>query len=424
MSADLTPNPKLRLIDAQPLKYEGEAYLMLRDPLQLTDKSLLVPQPLIPILALCDGTHSLAGIRGALALRRGFLLSTERIRSFVDMLDDACLLENERSLHARVEAQREFRQAAFRPPASAGISYPADPVQLSEVLNQFLLRAKNQTDPETSSATQPAQANGKSRLCGIVSPHIDFERGGLIYAQTWGHAAQAVQQADLAIIFGTDHFSEGQPISLTRQSYATPYGVLPTHVEIVNALAQAIGHETAFAGELHHRREHSIELAATWLHHMRDGKPILVVPILTGSMDAQHSRGNGHEFQAVLDVLGSRIHNQRTLVIAAGDLAHVGPAFDGEPVNPDKLASLTEADDELIDAMCRGDAEGFHGAIQRVQDANNVCGVTPIYLTLRLLAPQHGENLGYAVCPADEAQTSVVTICGVSLYSADESSSN
>jgi hypothetical protein len=74
--------------------------------------------------------------------------------------------------------------------------------------------------------------------------------------------------------------------------------------------------------------------------------------------------------------------------------------------------------------MCRGDAEGFHGAIQRVQDANNVCGVTPIYLTLRLLAPQHGENLGYAVCPADEAQTSVVTICGVSLYSADESSSN
>jgi MEMO1 family protein len=49
--------------------------------------------------------------------------------------------------------------------------------------------------------------------------------------------AETVQQADLAIVFGTDHFSEGFPFSLTRQNYATPYGVLPTAVEIVDRLA-------------------------------------------------------------------------------------------------------------------------------------------------------------------------------------------
>jgi hypothetical protein len=67
--------------------------------------------------------------------------------------------------------------------------------------------------------------------------------------------------------------------------------------------------------------------------------------------------------------------------------------------------------------MCRGDAEGFYAAIQRAQDANNVCGVSPIYYTLRLLAPKRGESLGYSVCPADQKQTSVVTICGVTLHS-------
>ena len=49
---DGTENLKLRLIDAQPLVYEGESYLMLRDPLLLSEKSLLVPQPLIPLLGL------------------------------------------------------------------------------------------------------------------------------------------------------------------------------------------------------------------------------------------------------------------------------------------------------------------------------------------------------------------------------------
>ena len=82
---------------------------------------------------------------------------------------------------------------------------------------------------------------------------------------------------------------------------------------------------------------------------------------------------------------------------------------------PGKLLLLKNADDELIETMCQGNAEGFNGAIRRVQDQNNVCGVSPIYLTLRLLAPLKGQNHGYAVCPADTTHTSVVTICGVTL---------
>jgi MEMO1 family protein len=94
---------------------------------------------------------------------------------------------------------------------------------------------------------------------------------------------------------------------------------------------------------------------------------------------------------------------------------HVGPAFGGEPAGPQELLALKASDDELIAAMCQGDAEGFYRAIRRVNDQNNVCGVSPIYLTLRLLEPLQGTNLGYAVCPADQNHTSVVTVCGVSL---------
>lgn len=392
--------PKLRLIDTSPITYEGATYLLLRDPLVLTEQTLLIPQPVIPILALLDGTRTPATLRAALAVRYGLLISPQRIEQLLKALDDALLLDNERSRAARAEAEAVFRGAEFRTPASAGQSYPEQAGDLAEMLQGYI-----------------DGLNGSGRRCtngsvrGVVSPHIDYERGGPVYAQVWSQAAESVCNADLAIIFGTDHYSEGQPFSLTRQNYATPYGVLPTDTRIVDELAEVLGEEAAFAGELHHRREHSIELAAVWMHHMRGGEPVTMVPILTGSFDTNDQLLQ----EAVLGVLRRAMSGRRTIVVAAGDLAHIGPAFGTPPVDPGQLIRLKSADDELISAMCQGDAEGFAGAIQRVEDANNVCGVSPIYMTLRLLAPLSGSSHGYAVCPADTRQTSVVTICGVTL---------
>jgi MEMO1 family protein len=394
--------PKLRPIDMTPLQYEGSAYLLLRDPLGLIETTLLIPQPMIPLLALCDGSRNPAALRAALAVRYGIVLSLDRIEESLRALDDAYLLENERSHQARELAQSAYRQAPFRPPASAGAAYPEEPQALAATLQGYL--------DQVNESSHSGHANGHVR--GVISPHIDFERGGLVYAQVWSQAAEAVRNADLAVIFGTDHFSEGFPITLTRQNYATPFGVLPTDTKIVDTLAQVLGEEQAFAGELHHRREHSIELAAIWLHYIRNRQPIDMIPILTGSLTHNNP---GFDLESLLEALRGALHGRRVVVVAAGDLAHVGPAFDTEPVDPKKMDRLKIADDELVQAMCAGSAENFFAAIQRVQDENNVCGVTPIYLTLRLLAPLKGHNHGYAICPADQNQTSVVSICGVTL---------
>ncbi len=142
--------------------------------------------------------------------------------------------------------------------------------------------------------------------------------------------------ADLVILLGTDHYSTGDRITLTRQSYATPYGVLPTDVGLVDALAGAIGEQAAFAGELRHRGEHSLELVATWLHHMRGGQPVAMIPILTGSfMDFVAGRSDpasDPQLAAFLALLGQAIAGRNVLVVASGDLAHVGPAFGGAAV--------------------------------------------------------------------------------------------
>jgi AmmeMemoRadiSam system protein B len=206
-------------------------------------------------------------------------------------------------------------------------------------------------------------------------------------------------------------------LTLTRQHYATPYGVLPTARDVVDTLAEAMGTEAAFAGELDHRSEHSIELAAVWLHHIRAGQPCELAPILCGSF-GPFIRGEADVERdpvvgALLGAFGQATAGRRVVVVAAGDLSHVGPAFGGQPLDLVGRARLQAADDELIERMCHGDANGFLAAVQRVDDRNNVCGVPPIYLALRLLGAAQGERVAYDRCPADENGTSVVSICGI-----------
>jgi AmmeMemoRadiSam system protein B len=261
------------------------------------------------------------------------------------------------------------------------------------------------------------EPRGAGAVRGLISPHIDYARGGHVYARVWARAVGAARAAELAVILGTDHVSEGQALALTRQHYATPYGVLPTAVDAVDTLVEALGAEAALDGELHHRTEHSIELAAVWLHHVRGGEPCELLPILCGPFHRSAPSGLGAyaplDLDALLDALRAATAGRRTLVVASADLAHVGPAFGGRPVDMVGRARLQAADDALLAHICAGDAEGFMDQIRRVDDRNNVCGVTPIYLALRLLAPVTGVPVAYDRCPADERGASLVSICGV-----------
>ena len=399
--------PKLRNIDVRPIVHEGRTLLLLRDPLQLTESVLLVPPQLGTVLALCDGTREDARhLSIAHALISGMGIEPSTIGELLSALDEALLLENERFAEAHERARADYREAEARPPALAGPSYPADPDELRSLLESYI------EETESIDAHSP-----KSDGCGLVSPHIDYARGGPVYARVWKRAEEMVKAAEVVVLLGTNHFGGERPVTLTRQNYATPFGVLPTAHEIVDSVAEAIGEEQAFAGELHHRGEHSIELAAVWLHFIREGRPVEIVPILCGSFgnfvsgdgDIEGDRANN----LLVETLKRETAGRRTLVVAAGDLSHVGPAFGGAPVERAGHALLKEADDELIERMCAGDARGFFAAIKRVEDRNNVCGVSPIYLAMRMLGEMRGERVSYDRCPADEDGTSFVSVCGV-----------
>lgn len=396
--------PKLRALDVRPFLQDGQRFLLLRDNLQVSGQMLLVPQLLGPALALCDGTLTIAEMQTTLALHYGMRFQDGTLRDMVRTLDEACFLENERFLQAQAQALDAYRRAPFRPPALAGQSYPADPAELRALLDAYLA--------EVGDVVPLPEARG------LFSPHIDYPRGGAVYARAWKRAAAAAHAADLVVLIGTDHYSDtAASVTLTRQNYATPFGVLPTAAKIVDALAEAVGPQAAFAGELRHRGEHSLELVAVWLHHLREGRPVELAPVLTGSFSRFIEQGASPLDDPALAALAAALREstagRRVLWVASGDLAHVGPAFNGEPLAAEDKTRLAQADQGVIERLCAGDAEGFYAAIQRVGDQNNICGLSPGYLMLQALGAAEGECLAYRACPADEQDTSVVTVCGV-----------
>ena len=237
------------------ITYQGERRLWLRDPLALSGRMVLVPAVVAPLVALLDGERTPSGIKAAFEVRYGTRLPSGFVEHFLAALQEAALLVGPAYEAARHRALAAYRSAPFRQPALAGNGYPADPDALHRLLASYASEAR---------LNGAARANG--RLRGLITPHIDYARGGAEYARAWLPARSAVAAAELVIIFGTDHAGSAGTLTLTRQRYATPWGPFPQDHEVVERLVTALGEEAAFAEELHHRSEHSIELASVWLH--------------------------------------------------------------------------------------------------------------------------------------------------------------
>jgi len=397
-------NPKLRPLDARWINHDGQPGILLQDRLCISQPAL-IPEALVPLLSLCDGARSLEAIRIGFELRTGMPISLATVERLAGELEEALLLDGIRFRAAYQKSLEEYRTAPHRAMSLSGQVYPADPNELEWMLTGYGKDLKK-------------GANVPTRLRGIVCPHIDFARGGPTYAGVWEQASQEAARSDLVVVFGTDHSGGGPALNLTRQSYSTPWGILPTDNGVVDQVVEVLGPDRGFSHELHHRNEHSLEAALVWLHFARKRQPCRVAPILCGALEEENAAGDRSRglFLEAIQALRQATVGMRVLVVAAADLAHVGPAF-GDPraIGPTERRILASEDGRMLDYVCAGDAEGFLAAATADGDRNKVCGASPIYAMLHFLQDCRGEVTGYQQCPADSAGASFVSIAGVIL---------
>lgn len=402
--------PRLRAVEAFPIEHEGQRAIALRDPAGFTSSVVVLPGPLLEIVSLFDGEHTVADAQAAVMRRHGRLVTAAEIEGVAASLDEHGFLDSPR-FAARVTAiEHEFRAAPTRPAAHAGGAYHGEPDALREAMDAFFA-------PPAGPGPIGAPARG-TPVRGVIAPHIDFHRGGPGYAWAYRDMAERCD-ADVFVIFGTCHAGLRHPFALTRKDFETPLGAARVDHGFVDALVRRARQE-CFGSELGHRTEHSIEFQVVFLRYLfGTRRDFTIVPVLTSFAHEALARGRGPEDDArvprFLDAVveTAAASGRRVAFVAGADLAHVGPRFgDPEPVSPAELATIEREDRAMLKSVTKADAAGFFESVAADGDRRRICGFSPIYALLRCLPGAAGSLRHYGQWPDPQA---VVTHASVVL---------
>ncbi len=229
-----------------------------------------------------------------------------------------------------------------RPPAVAGVFYPADAVLLKATLDSFLER-----HPPRIQETPKA----------IIVPHAGYVYSGPVAASAYACLTPARGRIQRVVLLGPAHRVAFSGLAVPSVDYfETPLGLVPVDkaaVERIATLPQVRVLDEA------HAFEHSLEVQLPFLQETL-GEGFEIVPLVVGDTSPQ-------EVAEVIDVLWG---GSETLIVVSSDLSHY---YDYDTAR--KLDTITS---KAIEAL---DPTAIH--------FEQACGRTPV-AGLLLMARRHG----------------------------------
>jgi hypothetical protein len=257
----------------------------------------------------------------------------------------------------------------IRKPAVAGQFYPADPVELSELVDRCYLH------PLGPGRSPPAPRT-KADVVAVVCPHAGYVYSGPVAAHSFLHVS-SLSDPDLIVIVAPNHYGIGSGVSTFKSGeWETPLGRLRVDSRAAEQLASIAG-IVAFDPAAH-RLEHSLEVQLPFLQRIYgDSAPILPVSLIFQDIDTARTLAS-----ALADLLRGR----KAVVIASSDLTHYEPAD-----------VAREKDTALLQHVLRMDLEGFYSTLERLDVT--ACGygaIATVMETSRSLGLSRSELLKYA----------------------------
>ncbi len=411
--------PKLRPVQPRRVEHQGQVYILLHDATGASSQPFVLAFDVFNhVVRHFDGRSSLSEIQAIVLRQTGMFVALQELREIVSRLDAGMVIEGP-TFDAFHQAYRESRS---RPAALAGRSYAATQRALKAQLEQFFVGTDGAGVP--SSVTVSA----RSGLRAILSPHIDFHRGGPVY--TWSYRDLVENcDADTFVILGVAHQYCRRRFALTRKDFETPMGVVATDRSYVDHVASLAGQEF-FEDELSHRTEHSIEFQVVFLQHVLTGiRDFTIVPILVGSFQDLMEGGvdpvDDPDVGRFIEALrATEISSGKKVAYIGGiDLCHIGPEFgDPHPVDPSLQKQIGSFDDSMLGHAAACDPQGWFQTAAKVRNRWRVCGLAATYTMLHAIGPARGRLLKYAQS-IDDHRTCCVSFASMAFHTVTSSSS-
>jgi len=389
------PLPRLRVnLDFMRSPVPDRPGLLIRDALQFSDATIIIPPPLVDCLRFFDGEGTDLDLRQALVQITGELQVGELAEHLIGALSQAGFLDDEVYQELRDARLRAFAEAPVRYPSHAGAAYPAEADALSALLTEYL--------------DHDAPAASERNLIGIAAPHISLEGGRPCYRAAYG-ALRRRDKDRTFVILGTSHYGQPERFGLTRKPYATPLGETVTDAALVDELVAKAG-DAIILEDYCHAVEHSIEFQVLFLQHLF-GADVRILPVLCGSFVQSLNGGGAPEdgpavarFLAALREIAAR-EADRLFWVLGIDLAHIGPRYGDSfaaEAGQGMMAGVAKQDAEAIERVLAGDARGFWERVRQHNDDLRWCGASTLYTFLAAATGVKGESLCYEQWNIDE----------------------
>ncbi|MBI4396147.1 MAG: AmmeMemoRadiSam system protein B [Elusimicrobia bacterium] len=399
------PIPAFRRdLEITQIDYQGQPMLLLNDALGLQPESVLVSPLVVFVASVFDGKKTARDVRSDLA-RHKVILSEEEVQSVADQLEKKGFLETEAAAAQRLHLLDEFRRSPVRKWAAGARGLPENPLEFAALLGRF------SQDPKGPGEPAPPGADGLPPL-GLVSPHIDFFRGGPTYAWAYQELAKR-RPPDVIVALGVAHLAPNSPWVMTKKSYETPYGPM----EVDEALYEEIRGELWYdplEEEWVHAKEHSLEFQALWLKHIWRRETPRWVPLLCSGFhrfctDSPPSSVPTIEgaVRSIGRILSQKARQGRRVMVLAGvDFAHVGRRFgDAQDVTADLRSKIEALDRASLEQALRLEADPFF--LSGIGDGawRKVCGLSALYTALRWIQDlSNGNDVSGRLLSYDQAE--------------------
>ncbi len=260
---------------------------------------------------------------------------------------------------------------ATRPATLAGTWYPADPGQLTRMVDGFLAGA----DASLRPAGRP--------LIGLT-PHAGYTYSGSVAGRLFG-LLRNVPPRRLVILAPNHRTRLALPALSGAAAYATPLGDVAVDTAAVARLAAG---GALVIDDLAHRDEHAIEIQLPLAQRCWPGDCPAIVPVLVPYLDEAARTAAATALAAELD--------EGTLLLVSTDLTHYGAAFGFAPFAGDIAAAVERLDSGALLRVLAGDGPGLLGYGR--QTGITMCGLEAAALALACGLPPGFESalLGYA----------------------------
>lgn len=367
-------------LDFLPSPLEDRPGLMMRDPFGYSDVTLIVPPPLVPLLAMFDGEQSEDELRAAIYRITNDLRSGEIMNHLKEALEQAGFLEGPGFEELKEAKQRAFAGAPVRQAAHAGSAYPEEGGMLRAWMEQQGL----------------APGEEGEDVVGIAAPHVSPEGGWSCYREAYRVLGREAGER-VFVILGTSHYGEPEKFGLTRKDFVTPFGTARTERALVERLA-ARAKRASKMEDYCHAVEHSIEFQVVFLQALF-GPEVRILPVLAGPFARSLYQGGMPEdddgVREFFEALGelNATEGRRLCWILGVDMAHMGRRY-GDPVQAEarrgEMEEVAERDKARIGRIEAGKAEEFWELVQPNHDDLKWCGSAPFYTFLRAVPEARG----------------------------------